>query len=86
MQMQKDKLTHFVVGAIVAGAAAAAAQMLGTGPGQRAAAGLVAAIAVGAGRELWQRATGRGTPDAADAMATVAGGALAAAAMLGAAP
>lgn len=85
MQILKDKLLHFVVGAIVAGAAAAAAQVLGVGPGPMAAVGMMVALGAGIGREAWQRVTTQGMADPMDALATVAGGLLATAAMLGAA-
>lgn len=86
MLIPTDKLAHFVIGAIVAGLCGAVAQVLGLGPGGVAAFAIVGSAGAGICRELIQASFVTGTADAMDALATAAGGLLAAAAMLWFAP
>jgi hypothetical protein len=60
-----DKLFHFLAG-IVAFAVVAPFGWTLAG---------AAVLAAGAGKEVWDRVSGKGTPDALDAVATFAGGA-----------
>lgn len=71
MKLQKllipqDKANHFVYGALVSSTVSRVT-------GSRAT-GLVATVVFAIGKELWDWATGKGTPDFWDAAATVAGG------------
>ena len=65
----RDKLLHLVAGALIAGAVWAVSG--------DAAAGIVAAVVIGAGKELLDAGSdGERTPDVWDAVATAAGGVL----------
>lgn len=77
-QLPQDKANHFVYGvgiALVAGLLAARIPALGSllplTPGQ---AGALAAALAAAAKEVYDRTSGKGTPDALDAVATAAGG------------
>lgn len=83
-----DWQKHFVAGAIISGATILTTQMiLRTYARTRgwsdtkinilsSLAGLITSIAAGAGKEIYDRASGRGTPEFRDAMYTAAGGAM----------
>lgn len=64
----RDKLLHILAGALIAAVAWAASG--------DAAAGIVAAVVIGAGKELWDAGQPDRTPDVLDAIATAAGGVL----------
>lgn len=64
----RDKLLHILAGALIAAATWAVSG--------DAAAGIVAAVVIGAGKELWDAGQPDHTPDVWDAIATAAGGVL----------
>ena len=67
MQIQNDKVGHFIAGVIIA-----IVVTLVTGNAQW---GLVASIVAGIGKEaVWDGLMGRGTVEVLDAVATIAGG------------
>jgi len=70
MVIAKDKLMHFGGGIVLA---AFGATLTYLPPIE---AGLALAAAVGIGKEVWDKLTGRGTPEVMDAVATFAGGVL----------
>lgn len=76
MGIPKDKLAHFVVGAITSGVTVGFGQWLGYGGTDAATLGLCAAGLAGMARELWQKQTGSGVADMSDFLVTLAGGAL----------
>ena len=67
--MPRDKMLHFIAGAVIAALTAVVGHALGW-PVWTA---LAAATVAGVAKELWD-ATGRGQVEAADALWTVAGG------------
>ena len=85
MQTLKDKLKHFVLGAVVAGAGAALSQLTGGNLVEMVVVGTALSVVVGGGWEAWQHHFGRGHASWADAVATVSGGLLATGFMWGAA-
>jgi hypothetical protein len=77
-QLAPDKAQHFIYGAIASCAVASAVILIGAPPLAGAAAGVACAAAIGFGKERWDRYSGRGTVDLRDAVATIAGGVIAA--------
>lgn len=70
-KLPPDKANHFVYGSLAALVGVALAAAAGVSPGWSA---LLYAASAGVLKEVHDRATGRGTPDAWDAVATAAGG------------
>lgn len=66
--MRRDLVLHFLAGLLICGLVAYLTEPT---------LGFAAAMAAGIGKEIWD-ATGRGTPDKLDVLATVAGGVFAA--------
>lgn len=69
-----DKVGHFVVGALFAGAVVLAGALFGVASAWWPVLALCAGVLAGVGREAWQARTQRGTVDMRDAFATTAGG------------
>lgn len=65
-----DKAMHAVYGALAGLAGALIAIVTGQHPGAGA---LIGGVVVGVGKEVIDRATGKGTPDPMDAVATILG-------------
>ena len=77
--MEKDKAMHAVAGALIGGSFGTAFAIMSKGHmGAESlfVAGVVAAIAGGVAKEIWESRTGAGRLDWWDAVATAAGGAL----------
>jgi len=64
MKIEKDKILHFIVGLVIG----AAGSLL------HWSAGIILSFGAGIGKEVWDKQTGKGTPEWQDAAFTAAGG------------